>query len=56
MLRERKYFRGEQSPFINKTLCLIIIKRTIETNIFLKNRTKKNRKYTQRKETFVNHC
>ena len=41
MLRERKYFRGEQSPFINKTLCLIIIKRTIETNIFLKNRTKK---------------
>ena len=41
MLRERKYFRGEQSPFINKTLRLIIIKEQLKEIFFLKIERKK---------------
>ena len=41
---EKKDVRGNQSPFMNKTLSKAIIKRSKLRNIFLKNRTEKNRK------------
>ena len=40
---EKKYVRGNQSPFMNKTLSKAIMQRSKLRNIFLKNRTEENR-------------
>ena len=47
---KRKYARGNHSPFINKNLSKAIMLRTKLSNIFLKNRTEKNKdRYTKQR-------
>ena len=41
--RQKKHVRGNQSPFMNKTLPKRIMQRSKPRNIFLKNRTEENR-------------
>ena len=43
LLRKKKYVRGNQSSFMNKTLSKVIMKESKLRNIFLKNKTKENR-------------
>ena len=52
-LQKRKYIRGNQSPFMNKTLSKEIMKITKLRNNFLKSRTEEIRKNTPSKETLV---
>ena len=41
--QKKKYVRGNQSPFMNKTLSKAIMQRSKPRNLFLKNRTEENR-------------
>ena len=41
--REKKYVRGNHSPFMNKNLSKVIVLRTKLRNIFVKNRTEENK-------------
>ena len=41
--QKKEYLRGNQSPFMNKTLSKTIMQRSNLRNIFLKNRTRENR-------------
>ena len=51
--REKKYVRGNQSPFMNKTLSKAIMLRTNLRNRFLKNRSNENKtNYVKQR----NHC
>ena len=43
--QKKKYLRGNQSPFINKSLSKAIMLRSKFRNIFLKNRTEENRRF-----------
>ena len=53
---EKKYVRGNQSPFMNKTLSKAIMQRSKLRNISLKNRTEKNRnEVTWNRGTYVLH-
>ena len=54
-LQKKKYIRGNQSPFMNKTLSKEIMKITKLRNNFLKSRTEEIRKNTPSKETLVYH-
>ena len=49
----KKYIRGNQSRFMNKTLSKEIMKRTKLRNNFLENRIEENKKNTPRKGTFM---
>ena len=42
--QKKKYLRGNQSPFMNKSLSKAIMLRSKFRNIFLKNRTEENRR------------
>ena len=44
--KKKKYFRGNQLPFMNKTLSKAIMSRTKLKNKFLKNRSNENKKNT----------
>ena len=51
--KKKKYFRGNQLPFMNKTLSKAIMSRTKLKNKFLKNRSNENKKkYVKQR----NHC
>ena len=41
--KKKKYVRGKQSPFMNKTLSKVIMQRSKLRNLFLKKRTEENR-------------
>ena len=41
--QKKKYVRGNQSPFMNKTLSKVIMQRSKLRNLFLKKRTEENR-------------
>ena len=41
--QKKRYVRGNQSPFMNKTLSKAIMQRSKLRNLFLKKRTKENR-------------
>ena len=52
-LPKKKYVRGNQSPFMNKTLSKAIMLRTLLRNKFLKNRSNENKtNYVKQR----NHC
>ena len=54
--QERKYVRGNQSPFMNKTLSKAIMQRSKLRNIYLKNRTEENRNnYAKQRNLCVNN-
>ena len=51
--KKKKYVRGNQSPFMNKTMSKAIMLRAILRNIFLKNRSKESKtNYVKQR----NHC
>ena len=50
--KKTRYVRGNQSPFMNKTLSKAIMLRANLRNKFLKNRSNENKNYVKQR----NHC
>ena len=51
--QKKKYVRGNQSPFMNKTLSKAIKQRSKLRNIFLKNRTEEKNNYAKQRNLCV---